>query len=386
MGKKLYLYFFIALFAWTASSCRKSDEADITPVDRTVLIYMAADNSLNSYGYTNLQLLANSVTRRNLREGNLLVYLDSRTPSGEYTAEPKIIKIEFDENGVLVQNVVKKYPEHNSGSAEVLSNVISFAVSEYPAKEYGLILWSHGSGWLPSNPNYTKAFGQDGNSWIETNDLALAIPDNVFDFVVFDACYMGAVEVAFALRNKSDLFLASPTEIIADGFPYGEMVDYLFATKADIEGLARAYFKFYAEHKQTAYRSATISLVKTSELESLAAVTREIVYGKEEEIGHINIDLLQCFDRNAYHSMFDMGEFLEKIATPQQYATFTNQMNKTIIYKAHTDSFLINQGGFLIKRYSGLSSYIPVKRYPKLNPEYYKLDSYKTVYGDIAPE
>ena len=54
-----------------------------------------------------------------------------------------------------------------------MRSVIGEVVSLYPADSYGLVLWSHGTAWLPSDyQNKLKAFGQDGNNWMEIDDLA----------------------------------------------------------------------------------------------------------------------------------------------------------------------------------------------------------------------
>ena len=41
--------------------------------------------------------------------------------------------------------------KENSASPQVLKRVINDVTRLYPAKSYGLIVFSHGSGWLPSH-------------------------------------------------------------------------------------------------------------------------------------------------------------------------------------------------------------------------------------------
>ena len=68
---------------------------------------------------------------------------------------------------------LKDYEKQNSADPDVMRSVISEVVSQYPADSYGLVLWSHGTAWLPSDyQNKLKAFGQDGNNWMEIDDLA----------------------------------------------------------------------------------------------------------------------------------------------------------------------------------------------------------------------
>ena len=63
---------------------------------------------------------------------------------------------------------------------------------------------------------------------IDITDLAEAIPMNM-DYIIFDACFMGGVEVAYELMEKCDKMVFSQTEILADGMDYKTMCSYLFA-------------------------------------------------------------------------------------------------------------------------------------------------------------
>lgn len=64
---------------------------------------------------------------------------------------------------------------------------------------------------------------------MELDEFAAAIPDGTLDFIIFEACLMAGVEVAYALRGKAEYLLASPAEIISPGFTpvYPEALGYL---------------------------------------------------------------------------------------------------------------------------------------------------------------
>ena len=52
--------------------------------------------------------------------------------------------------------------EHAAGADDAdvdvskMKEVINTAFSEYPAQSYGLVLWSHGEGWLAKSQNKTR--------------------------------------------------------------------------------------------------------------------------------------------------------------------------------------------------------------------------------------
>ena len=60
------------------------------------------------------------------------------------------------------------------------------------------------------------------------DEISLAIPDSMFDFILCDACYMGAVEVAYDLREDCRYYVASPAAVMGGGFPYEDIVEHLF--------------------------------------------------------------------------------------------------------------------------------------------------------------
>ncbi len=71
---------------------------------------------------------------------------------------------------------------------------------------------------------------------MEISDFAAALGDCHFDFIVFEACFMAGVEVAWELREKTDYVVASAAEILSPGFTdiYGELRDCLFLPQPDL--------------------------------------------------------------------------------------------------------------------------------------------------------
>lgn len=60
---------------------------------RTVLVYMAADNSLSRFGYENIDNMLTGIAGGNLNGGNLLVYFD---PLNE---APQLIQLRENPDG-----------------------------------------------------------------------------------------------------------------------------------------------------------------------------------------------------------------------------------------------------------------------------------------------
>ncbi|MCC8089074.1 MAG: clostripain-related cysteine peptidase [Rikenellaceae bacterium] len=413
----------VSLIAVTVVACRKDDYNDVVEErvsggktadssSRTVLVYMAAENSLNDYAYNNIaEMMAGIEAVSHLTgKNNIIVYLDpAKADSSDPVAGnvPRLIHITTDNNGKARKDILKYYEESDSSSPEVMRSVIYEVCNKFPAEQYGLILWSHGMGWAPyeddlmnywiygsqtsaqisyglQNPLYddglpmTKAFGQDGNNWMTNQDMVDAIPSNLFDFIIFDACFMGSVEVLYELRDKADYFISSVAEILAEGFPYLYIMDLLLTPGNNYQEICEAYFEFYANHdKGGSYRSATVSLVQSSELENLAFAVRNVVQADRDRAVNVDLSSVQRYDRYNNKIIYDLGDYIEKISASAEYEVFTSALDRAVLYKAHTTSFL----NFTINTHSGLSVYIPAPDYEQyITPYYIQLPWYDAVW------
>ena len=379
----LFLFFVAILF-----SCSKDPKVDpvVAPKGRTILVYVALDNNLYGEmegvhaslmeGYENLE-----------NEGSLLLFAD--TKGDKY---PQLIKIE-KHKGVVVSDTLLAYQNENSASPELLRRVIADTKLIAPAKSYGLMLFSHATGWLPAKafqnparwgaavadnqPPVLHSIFEDSGREMEFADFVEAIPDGMFDFIASEMCFMSSVETAYALRNKTKYLLAAATEVLSYGFQpiYENYLAMLFEDKPDLNGFAKAFFD-HVDGLKGEKRSATISVVKTSELEALANITRNI----NLELSQEQVDRVQVFDRKGKPNVFfDFADYIRQAATPRQMTEIEKQLDKAVIFKRNTSMFLIKYGGFIITTHSGLSTYIPQDGLPKLNEAYQDTDWYKAI-------
>lgn len=377
----------VLVTALSVGACDEGEEV-YPEGDRTVLLYLAGDNNLSSYGYTNIKSLREGMKGV---AGRVVIYFDSR-----YSA-PCLMTIKGENNPVI--DTLEFYEEEDSADPATLRRVIAETKRRYPSESYGLILWSHGTGWFPEHYSFpgatssrradapyipTKWFGQDdtlpegeSGTYMEVEDLVEGITGH-WDFIMFDACFMGSVEVLYALRDKADYFVASPAEIITDGFPYQTAARYFWGGEEDLKQVCRAYYDYYANHPNGGnYRSGTLSLVKASELGALAQAARKAVGSAGETgVGGVWRYPLIATMPNVF---YDLGDYINVMGTEEDKAAFRSQLARTVIYKVATPTF--NSVEIPTDRYSGLSCYIPQSRWQTMNNYYSTLDWAQTVYG-----
>lgn len=248
-------------------------------VHRTVLVYMAANNNLYNYALDDInEMRAGVYSNGGLNGGRLLVY--RATPDHA----PELIEI--DSKGT--ESVLISYPPSTQSlSIAQMSRVLSDTRALAPAGDYGLILWSHGTGWINDDgviEEHSRAsaqlspnsFGQDGDpvTKMKLSSLARALGDNKFSFIYFDCCHMGSVETVYELRHNTPFIVASAAELGIEGMPYDKNLNCFFKPVPQLEKALLNTFSYYSNSPSW---GCTISLYDTSKIENLAELTRNIL-------------------------------------------------------------------------------------------------------------
>lgn len=236
MRLKLYTLLCISfLFLFTA--CNQDDDP-VAPEagSKTVLVYIVADNSLASFAKQDVEEMMKGMELVDSSSYNLLVYQDDKST-------PVLFRIAKDKKGNVEKKIIKKYAEQVSTDTSVMQEVMHRAFYEYPADSYGLVYWSHADGWIPYPvPSAsTRWIGQDRgereDNRMNISDFLAVLDDDMphFDFIMFDACFMMSVEVAYAVRNYTDYYIGSPTETPGPGAPYDKIVPLMFKQDAAVQ-------------------------------------------------------------------------------------------------------------------------------------------------------
>ncbi|MDR3140464.1 MAG: hypothetical protein LBU37_01850 [Tannerellaceae bacterium] len=332
---------------------------------RTLLVYMIASN-LGDDLKNNLELISSVTTKENLNGGHLLVYYS------ENKEKASLFEIKPDEDGIPAQSVIRNYEGQSAVSKETMRNVINEVVTLYPADSYGMLLSSHASAWMPAGYHtMLRAFGEENGRWLEIDDLAEAIPDNLFDFLLFDACSMGAIECVYELKDKANYIVASPSEVLTVGFPYQTILPRLFTKEADLANVAKDFYEFF---KTYTYPVGNISVTATKELDGLAAITKEILRGNEEAVLSLDISDIQVLSYlpKSPVVLVDFADMIKRLATEEQYRRFEKALEKAVLYPYSTKQiFTTGSGGYYdVATFSGLSVYPLRSNYTELNNWY----------------
>jgi len=349
------LYFrrfvFLVGVALSIVSCAKDDTVAINA--RTVMVYMAANNSLANDAYKNLNQMEEGFVGIN---GKLIVY------ARIFGQQPKIYEIAHDTSPEIKSKVLKTYADHNSSDPEIMKMVFADMKRLAAAESYGAILWSHATNWAPADLERVRvrSFGDDNFRSMDIHQLRDALPKDL-DFLIFDACSMASVEVFYELKDIAPFILASPTEVLSVGMPYQEIAPILFNpdVKVGLTALAKAYVSYY-QKKTGLEQSATCALVDTKKLMTVAYETKRLFDTYPDVARTINRNNVQRldFDPSSPISAYDFMDMLDQRFTKQQLSGLKTAWNAAVLYKSNTSQFL----GKPITAFSGLSTYIPAQQ------------------------
>lgn len=364
--------YILLLVCFFLSSCKKdsvtlSDEISF----RTIIVYIAANNNLSSEAYVNIEQLETNIEDV---DGNLLVYanLPNTTPVLYHISNKK---------GNRKTIKVKEYEYHNSADPMVMKRVITDAMERFPSQSYGLILWSHATGWIPPTAGNIKlkSFGDDQGDEMDIKELKNALPNNL-DFILFDACSMASVEVLYEIKDKAKHFIVSPGEVVSNGMPYNKIVNDLFTP--DISAYTTIAKKYYEHYNSLSgnFQSATVSVIQASKLQNLADKTKEILLSQKPQHADFKRSEIQRMDFDPSNPLiaFDFLDFIEVNYNNSAQLNYLKEiLNQTILYKANTPKF----NGITIYKNSGLTCYIPHADNEQNVHEYYRTLSWYQASG-----
>ena len=375
---------------------------------RVLLFYECGFNSLNYDLSRNMEeeLPAGLIPGGGRHENVLLVFSKLALNSNYKDVPSYLRRLYKDSEGNVVSDTLKTYPASTvATSSATMREVLSLVKSLFPAKGYSLEYSSHGSGWLPpgyynSPSNFESSHRSDGRK-MSRRSIAYEIPTDIMerddpyagmvrsigqdkmssgdvemtvaefvdgipfhlDFLLFDMCFSGGIEVAYALKDKADFLGISPAEVLAAGmYDYTKIADYLIkGPTSDLQGLFKDSFDRYNTQSGD-YRSATVTLIRTDGLDNLAEVCKDLISAYSDSLAHAPARQIQGYFRQNRHYFYDLEDIFAKSGVSEaDMASLSRAISDCVVYRAATPSFINSTGsGFDIKTYSGLSMYLPV--------------------------
>lgn len=386
-SNKSMLNVLCALITVVCMLCSCSSDDKDTPAEpqtyrNSLLVYIAAQNSLGYFDnqYTSASKLdsaeiVQAMSELSSTEDNVFLFIDD-------ARKPRLYRLYRIASGTQRRTIITKiyaWPtDVCSADPATLCQTLTRIATDYPSENYGLVLWSHGSGWVASTnvQNTMKsqkyrpfAFGVDvgpggdldddtdaqGNMGVQMDisDLAKAVSNSGvhLNYILFDACGMQNIETAYELRNVTDYVIGSTTSTSAYGCYYINLLPKLMAypfTQQRAINIANQYFYDCALNPllQEYYDNMgnVCSVIKTSELDNLAAATAQCVSKGITHRQTPSMDTVQHYLSTLYYDApedFDMGSAIHHLAGETLYQQWRNAADQCIIASNFSSKYII---------------------------------------------
>ena len=248
----------------------------------TFMVYLDADNDLEKFGINDFLEMAQVGSDSNV---NIVVQFDRK--SGGQGDDDRYGNWTSTKRFYVTQNLtpesanaVMDLNEVNMGDPQSIIDFVNWSKTNYPAQNYALVLWNHGSGWKESSVEKIplKAVCEDETDndilWMNEVGNALNTIGNV-DLIGFDACLMGMVEVAYEIKDYGQVMVGSEETEPGYGWPYNTVLQALVNnpdwTPAQFgSSIVDKYYDWYVAN-YTYWNDYTQSALDLTKLDSLAA-------------------------------------------------------------------------------------------------------------------
>lgn len=390
-------------------SCKEDNPINEPPpnpdvFENIVLVYASASNDLYPNLVSDRSEMLKGLEGTDPLKSRLFLYESSPVNSASGRTTTLYEAIKNYSTGTYEFKLVKNYPtDVFTTDPSRLSEVIYDVKKTRNAKRYGLVLWSHGGGWDPAfsdhqtkmsvvktppptvapDPGLSGWWGVDNNDGksdkMDIDELADAIPDDSFEFIWFDCCYMGSIEVAYQLRRKARYFVGYPTEVYSPGLDYTSAIPFLLSPEPDLAGAARSLYNYYTfEWSQGA--AVTVGVFDLTKIDKVVDVVRQGYAAYEIP----SVQGLVMYSRGGVSRLYDFRQTLSRIAEETGVSLSPSEINSAF------DAFTVckyaserNFSGHIIPPgdYSGLSTHIysPEEETPSEN-FYRRLDWFDAVF------
>ena len=333
----------------------------------TIVVYMAADNDMHNFAFANIRQMAQIGSSEN---ANILVHLNIKLSNTTKITRRYYIE---KEKITCVSNPSENEPGMDSGDPKTLFSCCKWAIEEYPAQKYALILWNHGTGCLEPytesrsintrkaliarnkieqiqqekhTPNtvstvhnldktFTNWLHQEhipkrGVCWdsttgnhISNNDLARVLKQvnkellmgKKWSIIGFDTCLMAMAEVACDIKEYAHLMVASQETELGPGWNYAHAFSKLRTGAPTGIEFATSIIHAYEETYKPITREYTLSVINLDQFylleENIHQVARIIIEIAQQAS---SVNILKTFRASAsklFCTHFDEPSFID---------------------------------------------------------------------------
>lgn len=386
--------------------------------DWTIVVYMAADNDLRGFAARNIKQMTEIGSNQHL---NLCAHLDIRLRGNQKVTRRYIIQkdkvIHANANDPLSQKM-------DSGCEKTLINACKWAFETFPAKNYGLIFWNHGTGIndplsgriinvsdlfyfdptinkfeLDRSIGFFDYIGEPrGVCWDDSTGHYLSnqkleealsvitkeiLNNKKLALIGFDACLMSMLEVANIVKEYADILVSSQEVELGTGWDYSQLLSPFLYSSVSSQALAEQIVAAYQQTYRRITNDYTLSAVDLSRInpieQNVEQVAATLLDAIAEQKSNSVIKTLKASRNKRVCTHFDEPNYIDlhhfyqnllrnmhhfQLRNPQQTKEFTTRLTHLLhegMY-AITDAVFANVIGKNLRLAKGISIYFPERK------------------------
>lgn len=361
---------------------------------RTVLAYLISNNKAGSLDtYLRDNVIDMYIALGNMKESCTLLVFYRPYTGDTPLSNPTLMSFYTDGRGnvnnqpvlsgdnltfeAVCQIAQKKEYTMNSQIATdpaVMKEVFTDMQTVAPSDSYGLILGSHATGWMQGNSVQSKAFGDDSGYNIDIPDLANVLKNSFsekLDFLLFDACMMATAEVGYELKEVTSHCIASVMETPVYGFPYNQILPYLYSENVDYSAVCHEFVSF----NKTKNLWGTCAVMDCSQMENLAGTVKTKLSEWQDALSSVSMQNVQQYGaygwgRDYRYFSYDLLDFFRELGRKsgvknldlnEAVSTVQSALNQAVIAKDCLSGTDYEFDGVIVDetRFCGIGMYIP---------------------------
>jgi len=332
----------------------------------TVMVFVNAKNNLEDFGLydvNEMEMIGSDADINIVAElGRISGH---STADGDWKGSRRYLLLKDNDTSKITSPVALEIAKTDMGDWNHLVEFARWAMSNYPARHYALVVWNHGSGWnkdIAFESVKGISYDDETGHHITTPQMRQAMEQiGKVDIFAMDACLMQMVEVGYEIKDYVDYVVGSEETEPADGYTYNTWLGPL-AAKPGMTGaeLSKAMVDSYTGHYQAISQGATQSSIKAA---SFGRLTQLLDDWTAEVMAANDLANVKNARKNAqafyYSTNKDLYHFVKLVSDATANAAVA-QKGKALMDFLKNDLISYNRAfGSKYANASGLAVYIP---------------------------
>jgi hypothetical protein len=346
----------------------------------TVMVYLDADNDLEPFALRDLNEMESGLPGSGVEVVVLIDRAKGYDEGFENWTDARIYRLRGDHDAETIASELLASPgELNMGDPATLAGFVGASMRRFPAKQYALVLWDHGGGWLHLAIDHDAPGSAEGHDGLSVPELGQALrqalsagPVERLDLVGFDMCLMAQLETAYEVAPLADVMVASQAVEPGEGWPYDRILPAFGKGTLGSRRLAAqivdAYRAFYESRQEHVATQSAIDLSAVSDVvKALDGIANKIAAKVPEAWPQISRSL---FFAESYSDRTDIRKAAEALSSADLLDTlkrlrlalpeFPAQQEFADLVTAMDRAVLANYASARHRLSHGLAFYAPV--------------------------